>query len=88
MRTTLTLDPDVEQLLRRAMREHGGSFKQTVNQAIRKGLAGTDLAEDQGPYTVPARELGLRPGIDPVDMQALTGELEAEAFQRLVDGGS
>jgi hypothetical protein len=39
MRTTITLDPDVEALVRKAMRERGLSFKQAVNEAIRAGLA-------------------------------------------------
>lgn len=38
MRTTVTLDPDVERLLRNAMRERGTSFKQALNEAIRSGL--------------------------------------------------
>ena len=40
MRTTVTLDADVEQLLRDAMHERRQSFKETLNQAIRAGLAG------------------------------------------------
>jgi hypothetical protein len=40
MRTTVTLDPDVEALLRRTMRKRGISFKAALNQAIRDGLAG------------------------------------------------
>jgi Arc/MetJ family transcription regulator len=38
MRTTVTLDPDVEALLRTAMRERGLSFKEAVNAALRAGL--------------------------------------------------
>jgi hypothetical protein len=38
MRTTVTLDPDVERLLRSAMRERGASFKEALNQAVRDGL--------------------------------------------------
>jgi hypothetical protein len=38
MRTTVTLDPDVERLLHKAMRERGISFKQALNDAIRSGL--------------------------------------------------
>jgi hypothetical protein len=42
MRTTVTLDPDVEQLIRRRMRERGVSFKEAVNDAIRaSGSAST-----------------------------------------------
>jgi hypothetical protein len=38
MRTTVTLDPDVERLVRAAMREKGISFKHALNQAVRAGL--------------------------------------------------
>lgn len=37
MRTTVTLDPDTEQLIRRRMRERGMSFKEALNDAIRSG---------------------------------------------------
>lgn len=40
MRTTVTLDPDTEQLIRRRMRERGMSFKEALNDTIRGG-AGT-----------------------------------------------
>jgi hypothetical protein len=35
MRTTVTLDPDAEQVIRRRMREQGISFKDAINEAIR-----------------------------------------------------
>jgi hypothetical protein len=38
MRTTVTLDPDVERILKAVMRDRGVSFKQAVNDAIRTGL--------------------------------------------------
>ncbi len=38
MRTTLSLDPDVDEMLRALMRERGVSFKDAVNMAIRAGL--------------------------------------------------
>jgi hypothetical protein len=38
MRTTVTLDPDVEALIRAAMRERGLSFKEALNSALRAGL--------------------------------------------------
>jgi hypothetical protein len=39
MRTTVTLDPDVEQLLRLTMKERGVSFKEALNQSIRAGAS-------------------------------------------------
>lgn len=40
MRTTVTLDPDVEKLLRDAMRARDVSFKEALNEAARVGLSG------------------------------------------------
>jgi hypothetical protein len=39
VRTTVTLDPDVERLIRDAMRERAVSFKQALNDAARIGLS-------------------------------------------------
>ena len=38
MRTTVTLDPDAEQIIRRRMRERGLSFKAAINDAIRSAV--------------------------------------------------
>jgi hypothetical protein len=38
MRTTITLEPDVEALIRTAMKERGISFKEALNSAVRMGL--------------------------------------------------
>lgn len=39
MRTTVTLDPDVRRMLEDVVNEHGISFKQAINEAVRQGLA-------------------------------------------------
>jgi hypothetical protein len=41
MRTTITLDPDVEQMLKKVLRERDVTFKEAVNDALRDGLRGT-----------------------------------------------
>lgn len=38
MRTTVTLDADVEALMRKAMKHRGLSFKEALNSALRAGL--------------------------------------------------
>ncbi|MBS1857495.1 MAG: antitoxin [Acidobacteria bacterium] len=38
MRTTITLEPDVQALIRTAMKERGISFKEALNAAVRMGL--------------------------------------------------
>lgn len=37
MRTTVTLDPDVEQILQARMKREGISFKRALNDAVRAG---------------------------------------------------
>ena len=38
MRTTVTLDPDVEKLIRDTMKARGVSFKEALNDAVRTAL--------------------------------------------------
>ena len=38
MRTTITLEPDVQALIRLVMKERGVSFKEALNSAVRAGL--------------------------------------------------
>jgi hypothetical protein len=38
MRTTITLEPDVQALINTAMKERGISFKEALNSAVRAGL--------------------------------------------------
>lgn len=38
MRTTLSLDDDVARMLEQLQKSNGASFKQIVNEALRKGL--------------------------------------------------
>ena len=47
MRTTVTLDADVERLIRDAMRERGISFKEALNEAARTGLRRKELKRAQ-----------------------------------------
>jgi hypothetical protein len=81
VRTTVTLDPDVEQLLREAMQRGRKSFDETLNEAVRRGLKGT--REDSEPaFVVRARFMEFRPGVDPARVRDLDAELEVEEFLR------
>lgn len=73
MRTTLTLDPDVEVLLQRAMREQGAPFKSVVNDALRHGLRGGMAAP--APFVQPVFDGGV-PLVDLTKAGALAAELE------------
>jgi hypothetical protein len=65
MRTTGTLDPNVVQLLlKEEMPRSGATFRQAVNQAIRRAPA--DSAFRLGkPFKLKPRRLSLCPGTDP-----------------------
>jgi len=61
MRTTVTLDPDVEKLIRNVMREQGISFKEALNQAARRGLV---VEKPRRPKRYVQRSLRLGEGQD------------------------
>ena len=80
MRTTVTLEKDVERMLRDAMHQSRKSFKETLNAAVRAGLAGKLDKRKAPKFTVKARPLGLRSGIDPTALNKLADDLEVDAF--------
>ncbi len=82
MRTTVTIDADVEQKLREAMRRQGKSFKSTLNDALRRGLAPGPIEDQQEPFSVESRPLRLRAGPDPARLRDLDDDLEIEEFLR------
>jgi hypothetical protein len=83
MRTPVTLDPDTDALIKRAMRERGISFKQAVNDAIRAGLTDADSREE---YTFPTYDLG-EPLVDLTKANQLAAELEDEELIRKLRQG-
>lgn len=54
MRTTVTLDPDVAELLEQAMAERKLPFKRVINDAIRRGLG----AEPSVDFAFPTFQMG------------------------------
>ncbi len=81
MRTTVTLDPDVEKLLRRAVRERGASFKEVLNNALRDGLLGKTHPATKVPkaFRQPTFDMGV-PLVDLTKANALADELEDQAI--------
>jgi hypothetical protein len=77
MRTTITLDPDVERLLQEKQYLTKKSFKEVVNEAIRSALRPRSR---RSPKLIPPQPMGLRIGIDPRSLSALADDLEAEAY--------
>lgn len=78
MRTTLTLDDDVEQRLRSLVRKTGKSFKQLVNDLLRVGMERDSMAEAAPAFRVQARPMGLRAGYSLDDISGLLERIERE----------
>lgn len=80
MRTTITLEPDIEARLRRLAAERGTSFKSTVNATLRAGLE-AELRTGR-PYREVARRLGAQPGVDLTKALAVASALEDDETVR------
>jgi hypothetical protein len=82
MRTTVTLDPDTEQIIRRRMRERGMSFKEALNDAIRRGV------EDAAPpFRTQTASLG-RSAVNLDRAMQVAGDLEDDDLVRKMRAGS
>ena len=62
MRTTVTLEPETERLLREAMRQRGQSFKEALNQAVVRGLADLRCDAEEAAFVPLTFPMGLRAG--------------------------
>ena len=81
VRTTVTLEKDVERMLRDAMHRSRKSFKETLNAAVRTGLGGQEVRSRAKRFVVKARPMGLRAGVDPAGLNKLPDDLEVDVFQ-------
>lgn len=80
MRTTVTLERDVEALLRDKAHRTRRPFKQVLNQTLRAGLAADAGPMPAAPFVLRARPMHLKAGLDPAGFSKLADDLEAEAF--------
>jgi hypothetical protein len=83
VRTTVTLDPDTELVVRELMKARGVSFKQAINDAIRAGRNGrVDVS-----FSTREAALGT-PTADLDRALAVAGELEDAEIVRKMQRGS
>jgi hypothetical protein len=75
VRTTLSLDDDVANLLNQKMRRSGASFKATVNHFLRLGLVHGEH-ESRKPFVVTPLPLSLPPGLSYDNVEELLEALE------------
>lgn len=86
MGTTLTIEPDVERLLKRAMRRSGKSMKALINEALRLGLGARTKSASAPRFKVQPHAFGFKPGVDTDRLNQLADELEAEEVARRLAG--
>ncbi len=79
MRTTVTLEPDIQSLFKETMQREHKSFKEIVNTALYQFLAGK-RDPDEPPFAVKPKAMGLKSRIDITGFNKLADELEADAF--------
>jgi hypothetical protein len=82
VRTTLTLDRDVAESVRREMRRSGRRLKDVVNEGLRMGLGLKAKPVQARPFEVQPHAFGFKPGIDLDRLNQLVDELAAEGVAR------
>ncbi len=83
MRTTITLDPDVDALVKKLMAERGLSFKQVVNSLLRTALLPEAERID---YSFQTYDLG-EPAVPLEHALRVAAELEDEEIRRKLSVG-
>ncbi len=81
MRTTLTIDDDVGQALKKLGRTSGRSFRAIVNETLRRGLGSSGRASARkSRVRIHARAGGFAPGIDALKLNRLVDDLDVDQF--------
>lgn len=83
MRTTITLDDDLAAKLKDFAHRKRLSFKDAINSILRRGMTAQDVGR-RAPRPFRARTFRspLRTGIDPLKLNQLADDLEAQHFGR------
>jgi hypothetical protein len=83
MRTTLTLDDDLAKRLREKSRRSGETFKEVVNETLRRGLRSAEKPSPALPrFVVKSKARGFCAGVDILHLNRFYDELEVEEFLR------
>jgi hypothetical protein len=80
----VTLDEDLAHRIDARMRERGSTFKETINDLIRRGLA---AGEPDRSYVVPVFDSPIRRGVDLTKALALASAMEDDEVVRKMELG-
>jgi hypothetical protein len=76
IRTTVTLDEDVIERVRRHARSRGKPFKEALNELLRAGLVAAESRPAKGRFHIKAFRMGYRPELNYDDVESLVEYLE------------
>lgn len=79
MRTTLTIDEEIAERIRREVALGKRSLKAVINDALRRGM-GIEPVKRRKPYRVKPHSSAFVAGVDPGRFNQLADDLEAEEF--------
>jgi hypothetical protein len=82
VRTTLTLERDVAESVRREMQRSGRRLKDVVNEGLRAGLGLKAKTAQVRRFEVQPHAFGFKPGIDLDRLNQIADELGAEEAAR------
>ena len=84
MRTTVTLDEDVDSMLRSFAQERGVSFKEALNEAVRSGIGGARSTRRR-PFRQKTFRMGFRPEFRWDKAVAMAEAMEDEELMRKLE---
>ena len=88
MRTTLTIDDDVAEILEKQSREENKPFEQVVNDALRRGTSariGESGRPSQNPFRVKPHKGRWMAGDDPARLKEILEDMEVEDYLRSIE---
>lgn len=87
MRTTVDINPDLLERVRKLADAEGVSFKEALNRVITRGLKGARAASSE-PYELPSYHIGFPADWDAKKMKQILLDEDVEHYLRLERRGS
>ncbi|MGN6592156.1 MAG: CopG family transcriptional regulator [Terriglobales bacterium] len=81
MRTTLAIDDDTYERLQREMRKRGCSFREAVNEYLRRGLDAVAMRQPRKPFKVQTFPGGPAPGVNLDCISRLLDQLDGPGWR-------
>lgn len=76
MRRTLTIDDDLDKLIRREMAASKDGFREVINKLLRLGLQARQVAKTSPPLSIQPVKMGSKPGVSFESIADLEERLE------------